>query len=92
MCRDRSPNCAYLVSIGECATNPIVTRAMCPISCGTGCGTAGVGLGYGTMDSLADGGLYSSSLLYGGLSPYTGGIYKREPKDKVVNRPAEAKS
>uniref|UniRef100_A0AC35FUS5 ShKT domain-containing protein n=1 Tax=Panagrolaimus sp. PS1159 TaxID=55785 RepID=A0AC35FUS5_9BILA len=84
LCRDRSPNCAYLVSVGECATNPLVTRTMCPISCGTGCNYAGgiggglglgTGLGYGTMDSLADSSIYSSSLLYNGLSPYSGGIY-----------------
>uniref|UniRef100_A0AC34FWC3 ShKT domain-containing protein n=1 Tax=Panagrolaimus sp. ES5 TaxID=591445 RepID=A0AC34FWC3_9BILA len=105
LCRDRSPNCAYLVSVGECATNPLVTRTMCPISCGTGCNYAGGigaglgtglglggGLGYGTMDSLADNSIYSSSLLYNGLSPYSSGIYKREPRDKIVSRPAaEAK-
>uniref|UniRef100_A0AC34Q5B0 ShKT domain-containing protein n=1 Tax=Panagrolaimus sp. JU765 TaxID=591449 RepID=A0AC34Q5B0_9BILA len=87
-CRDRSPNCAYLAAMGECATNPIATRTICPISCGTGC--AGLGTGVGTMDALADSGLYSNSLLYNSISPYTSGIYRKEPSEKsVLSRPAE---
>ena len=90
MCRDRSPNCAYLVAMGECATNPIATRSMCPISCGTGCQGLGttVGLGVGTMDALADTSLYTNPLLYNSLSTY-GGIYRREPHNKIVERPLE---
>jgi hypothetical protein len=44
MCVDRSTDCAYYASSGQCATTPYVMRNLCPISCGFGCDNTG-GLG-----------------------------------------------
>uniref|UniRef100_A0A7E5A001 ShKT domain-containing protein n=1 Tax=Panagrellus redivivus TaxID=6233 RepID=A0A7E5A001_PANRE len=100
MCYDRSPNCAYMVSMGECATNPLATQSMCPISCGTGCTYGTAGLGYGTMDALADNSLLYSGLGglgVGGLSGLNSLTYpgilkskKQATNEKIISRPVEA--
>uniref|UniRef100_A0A914CZY5 ShKT domain-containing protein n=1 Tax=Acrobeloides nanus TaxID=290746 RepID=A0A914CZY5_9BILA len=41
MCVDRSTDCAYYASSGQCATTPYVMRNLCPISCGFGCDYTG---------------------------------------------------
>ncbi|WKY08213.1 hypothetical protein Q1695_007592 [Nippostrongylus brasiliensis] len=62
MCVDTNMQCPVWASTGQCATNVVLMRRMCALSCGT-CGLGGIGVGsVGPAVGIAPG------IGYGGLA------------------------
>ncbi|XGW26856.1 hypothetical protein V3C99_007438 [Haemonchus contortus] len=99
VCADTNMQCPVWASTGQCATNPLVMRRMCALSCGTcgigleygmGVGVGAPGLGYGLGPGLGAAGLGYGGV---GLNPlaapllgrsiYEQGILRSPPRSTI---------
>ncbi|WKY08212.1 hypothetical protein Q1695_007592 [Nippostrongylus brasiliensis] len=63
MCVDTNMQCPVWASTGQCATNVVLMRRMCALSCGT-CGLGGIGVGSAVGPAVG----IAPGIGYGGLA------------------------